>query len=178
MYLTEEHKAAIKLEFNSFVHSMYAGKSKEERQQLDQFFTPAELTIEILEALDCTYEEFLDSDVIDPTSGSGNLLAAALIIGVDPSRVFGNEYDVTMVELCRKRLQSINSNVRDWQVHQGNALITDCLTKFGPEYDDTILKELLKRRNGLKGGWMDNPDKYKALGEPEPIDLFGGFFND
>ena len=38
-------------------------------------------------------------------------------------------------------------SIQDWQIHQGNALIPDCLTEFGPEYDNTILKELLKRRN-------------------------------
>jgi hypothetical protein len=180
MYLTDEHKEAIRTEFNSFIDSMYAGKSKKERQELDQFFTPAELTIKMLEALDCTYEEFLDSDVIDPTSGSGNLLAAALIIGVNPHRVFGNEYDATMVKLCRERLNKVcdmigKPRIKDWQIHQGNALIADCLTNFGPEYDDTVLKELLKRRSGLKGGWMNNPDKYKSL---TAVDFFGGYFND
>ena len=155
---------------------MYAGKTKKERQELDQFFTPANLTIKMLEALDCTYEEFLDSDIIDPTSGSGNLLAAALIIGVDPHRVFGNEYDATMVKLCRERLKAINPEVKDWQIHQGNALIADCLTEFGPEYDNTILKELLKRRNGMKGGWLANPERYVAKGEIYQPGLYEDFF--
>ena len=105
MYLTEEQKLAISLEFETFVDSMYAGKTKKERQELDQFFTPADLTIKMLETLDCTYEEFLDSDIIDPTSGSGNLLAAALIIGADPQRAFGNEYDATMVKALQRTLK-------------------------------------------------------------------------
>ena len=176
MYLTEEQKLAISLEFETFVDSMYAGKTKKERQELDQFFTPADLTIKMLETLDCTYEEFLDSDIIDPTSGSGNLLAAALIIGADPQRVFGNEYDATMVKACRERLKTINPKVRDWQIHQGNALIPDCLTEFSPEYDNIILKELLKRRNGLKGGWLANPERYVAKGEVYQPDLFEDFF--
>jgi len=172
MNLTEEQKQAIWAEFNSFRDKMYAGKSKKEREALGQFFTPADMTIQMLEELDCSYEEFIDSDIIDPTSGSGNLLAAALVIGVDPHRVFGNEYDHTMVILCRDRLQSINPAVRDWQIHQGNALIQDCLTEFGPDYDNTILKELLKRRKGLKGSWMENPEHYKEI---EHVDLFGDF---
>ena len=175
MYLAKEQKSAIRSEFETFVEGMYAGKAKKERQELDQFFTPADLTIKMLEALDCTYEEFLDSDIIDPTSGSGNLLAAALIIGADPHRVFGNEYDATMVKACRERLKAINPKVRDWQIHQGNALIPDCLTEFGPEYDNTILKELLKRRNGLKGGWLANPEHYVAKGEVYQPDLFEDF---
>ena len=49
MYLTEEQKLAIASEYTSFVDSMYAGKTKKERQELDQFFTPAELTIKMLD---------------------------------------------------------------------------------------------------------------------------------
>lgn len=152
MILTETQKQAIIFEFNSFKDYMYVGKTKKERQDLDQFFTPAELTIKMLELLDCTYEEFLDSDVIDPTSGSGNLLAAAIIIGVCPSRVFGNEYDPKMVHACRDRLKSIPDRLldfdlclaetikqnlkkfKDWQVHCGDALDTYCLTTFNETY--------------------------------------------
>lgn len=141
MYLTEEQKSAISLEFETFVDSMYAGKTKKERQELDQFFTPADLTIKMLEALDCTYEEFLDSDIIDPTSGSGNLLAAALIIGVDSDKVFGNEYDETMIKLCRERLNKVcdilgKPHIKDWQIHQGNALHKFALTYFGEDYEE------------------------------------------
>ena len=141
MYLTEEQKSAISLEFETFVDSMYAGKTKKERQELDQFFTPADLTIKMLEALDCTYEEFLDSDIIDPTSGSGNLLAAALIIGADPHRVFGNEYDATMVKACRERLNKVcdllnKPHIKDWQIHQGNALHRFAITYFGEDYEE------------------------------------------
>ena len=64
MYLTEEQKSAINVEFETFVDSMYAGKTKKERQELDQFFTPADLTIKMLEALDCTYEEFLEEIMV------------------------------------------------------------------------------------------------------------------
>ena len=143
MYLAKEQKSAIRSEFETFVDSMYAGQTKKERQELDQFFTPAELTIKMLEALDCTYEEFLDSDVIDPTSGSGNLLAAALIIGADPQRVFGNEYDATMIKACRERLRAINPEVKDWQIHQGNALQARCLIEFGEEYDNNYNPEYI-----------------------------------
>ena len=177
MYLTKDQKSAIRFEFFAFRHNMYMGKTKKERQELDQFFTPAELTIKMLEALDCTYEEFIDSDVIDPTSGSGNLLAAALIIGADPHRIFGNEYDATMVAACRKRLKTINPKVRDWQIHQGNALLEVCLTEFNKDYDKTILPELLTYRPSIKGTWLEKPDKY-GVGKMEAVDLFGGLLDD
>ena len=173
MKLSKEVKALIRKEYEEFKESMYAKKSLEERQELDQFFTPPEVSIKLIEEL-----SDLSGNVLDPTSGSGNLLAAALIAGADSQRVFGNEYDATMVKLCRERLNKVcdllgKPHIQDWQIHQGNALITDCLTEFGPEYDNTILKELLKRRNGLKGGWLANPERYK---EPEQVDLFGDIF--
>ena len=153
---------------------MYAGKSKEERDALQQFFTPADLTIQMLEALDETKEEFIKSDVLDPTSGSGNLLSAALLIGARVNGIFGNEYDADMSKLCVNRIRTIperlinsinNSPIcefiqqlynnaidkqivittanklktnlddfNDWQIHQGNALQTRCLTDFSEEY--------------------------------------------
>ena len=190
MKLSEEIKLEIKKEFEEFKHKMYDGKTLEERKKLDQFFTPPQVSIPLLENL----ETVKDIDILDPTSGSGNLLAAALIAGADPQRVFGNEYDATMVKLCRERIRTIPDRLEeidkefanslkaklkdfnDWQIHQGNALIPDCLTEFGPEYDNTILKELLKRRNGLKGGWMDNPERYVAKGEVYQPGLFEDFF--
>ena len=176
MKLSEEIKLDIKKEFEEFKHKMYDGKTLEERKKLDQFFTPPQVSIPLLENL----ETVKDIDILDPTSGSGNLLAAALIAGADSQRVFGNEYDATMVKLCRERLNKVcdllgKPHIQDWQIHQGNALIPDCLTEFSPEYDNTILKELLKRRNGLKGGWLANPERYVAKGEVYQPDLFEDF---
>ena len=176
MKLSKETKQLIRKEYEEFKESMYAGKSLKERQELDQFFTPPEVSIKLIEEL-----SDLSGNVLDPTSGSGNLLAAALIAGADSQRVFGNEYDATMVKLCRERLNKVcdilgKPHIQDWQIHQGNALIPDCLTEFSPEYDSTILKELLKRRNGLKGGWLANPERYVAKGEMYQPGLFEDFF--
>lgn len=173
MKLSLEIKKLIRKEYKAFEDFMYAGKTKEQRDELAQFFTPPEISIKLIEEL-----SDLEGNILDPTSGSGNLLAAAIIAGADVTKVYGNEYDQAMVELCRDRIKNIPDrlekedkefadklrgqlkNFEDWQIHQGNALIPDCLTEFGPEYDDTILKELLKRRNGLKGGWLANPNGY------------------
>ena len=189
MKLSKEVKALIRKEYEEFKESMYAGKSLEERQELEQFFTPPEVSIKLIEEL-----SDLSGNVLDPTSGSGNLLAAALIAGADPTKIFGNDYDAAMVKLCRERIRTIPDRLeeidkefanslkaklkdfKDWQIHQGNALIPDCLTEFSPEYDNTILKELLKRRNGLKGGWLANPERYVAKGELYQPDLFEDFF--
>ena len=178
MNLTEEIKNLIIAEYKAFKDFMYADKTKEERDELAQFFTPPEISIKLLEAYNV--KDLSGKIIRDPTSGSGNLLAAALIAGADSDKVFGNDYDETMVKLCRERLNKVcdllgKPHIQDWQIHQGNALIPDCLTEFGPEYDNTILKELLKRRNGLKGGWLANPERYVAKGEVYQPDLFEDF---
>lgn len=129
MKLSAEIKEAIKKEYNEFKESMYAGKSLAERQELDQFFTPPEISILLIEEL-----SDLTGNILDPTCGSGNLLAACLIAGADPDKVFGNDYDLVMVKECRARLQRINHKVKDWQIHHGDATDPRCLTDFSPEY--------------------------------------------
>ena len=144
MKLSEEIKLDIKKEFEEFKHKMYDGKTLEERKKLDQFFTPPQVSIPLLENL----ETVKDIDILDPTSGSGNLLAAALIAGADSQRVFGNEYDATMVKLCRERLNKVcdmlgKPHIQDWQIHQGNALQARCLIEFGKEYDNNYNPEYI-----------------------------------
>ena len=136
MKLDKETKQLIRKEYEEFKESMYAGKSLKERQELDQFFTPPEISIRLIEEL-----SDLSGNVLDPTSGSGNLLAAALIAGADSDKVFGNEYDATMVKLCRERLNKVcdlldKPHIRDWQIHQGNALHRFAITYFGEDYEE------------------------------------------
>ena len=156
MKLYKETKQLIRKEYEEFKESMYANKSLEERQELDQFFTPPEVSIKLIEEL-----SDLSGNVLDPTSGSGNLLAAALIAGADSQRVFGNEYDATMVKLCRERIRTIPDRleeidkefanrlrvklkkINDRQIHQGNALQARCLIEFGEEYDTNYNPEYI-----------------------------------
>ena len=144
MKLSEEIKLEIKKEFEDFKHKMYDGKTLEERKKLDQFFTPPQVSIPLLENL----ETVKGIDILDPTSGSGNLLAAALIAGADSQRVFGNDYDATMVKLCKERLNKVcdmlgKQRIQDWQIHQGNALQVRCLIEFDKEYDNNYNPEYI-----------------------------------
>lgn len=185
MKLSEEVKNKIIeiLDSDYFKNSLYVDANgneldKAKRDELGQFYTPGKICIQMIESFNCG--TLAGKNILDPTCGSGNLLIACLIAGADSDKVFGNEYDVEIIPTCINRINKAcdilgKPHIRDWQIHRGNALISDCLTEFGPEYDDTILKELLKKRWGLKGGWMDNPEYYK---EPEQVDLFGGYFND
>lgn len=144
MKLSEEIKLEIKKEFEDFKHKMYDGKTLEERKKLDQFFTPPQVSIPLLENL----ETVKGIDILDPTSGSGNLLAAALIAGANSQRVFGNEYDATMVKLCKERLNKVcdilgKPHIQDCQIHQGNALQARCLIEFDKEYDNNYNPEYI-----------------------------------
>ena len=57
-----------------------------------QYFTEPFMSIKMLEKLDT----LKDKDIIDIASGSGNLLAAAVIAGADPKRCYGIELDKKM----------------------------------------------------------------------------------
>ena len=138
MTLTEEIKNKIVEEYESFKEHMYAGKSLEQRKALDQFFTPPSLTIQMIEKFDC--DTLAGKNILDPTSGSGNLLVACLIAGADPDKLYGNDYDNDMVILCRKRLKDVCNRMnkigfKDYQIHRGNALQKFCLNYFEEDYD-------------------------------------------
>ena len=49
MIITKRQIRNIFFEFNKFKEYMYAGKTKEERDELAQFFTPPEISIKLLE---------------------------------------------------------------------------------------------------------------------------------
>ena len=132
MTLTQETKDLITKEFEEFKAQMYAGKTKEERSELGQFFTPPDISIKMIERFNC--DSLAGQTILDPACGSGNLLAACLIAGADPDKVFGNDYDQVMVTECRNRLQRINRRVKDWQIHRGDATQARCLTDFSPSY--------------------------------------------
>lgn len=125
MNLTNNIKQQIMDEYTQFKDTQYCGKSLKERQELDAFFTPAELTIQMIEEFSC--DTFEGKTILDPTCGSGNLLAACVIAGADPKNVYGNEFDADFVKLARERLSKLG--VPTENIHQGDALDFRCITK-------------------------------------------------
>ena len=101
MKLTDAQKKQIEEDLAAFTNE-YVGKTKEERREKGQFFTPASLVIEMLEMFDC--EEPGDQTILDPTAGNGNLLVGALIAGFKPENVYGNELDPEIYEMLVMRL--------------------------------------------------------------------------
>ena len=139
MKLSEEVKNKIIeiLDSQEFKSNLYEGLSEEKRKELGQFYTPGKLCIQMIEKFDC--DSLSGKNILDPTCGSGNLLIACLIAGADSDKLFGNEYDSIAVDLCRKRLNRCcdilnKPHIKNYQIHQGNALGKWCLTDFSEEY--------------------------------------------
>ena len=139
MKLSEEVKNKIIeiLDSQEFKSNLYEGLTEEKRKKLNQFYTPGKLCIQMIEKFDC--DSLSNKNILDPTCGSGNLLIACLIAGADSDKLFGNEYDSIAVDLCRKRLNRCcdilnKPHIKDYQIHQGNALGKWCLTDFSEEY--------------------------------------------
>ena len=139
MKLSEEVKNKIIeiLDSQEFKSNLYEGLTEEKRKELGQFYTPGKLCIQMIEKFDC--DSLSNKNILDPTCGSGNLLIACLIAGADSDKLFGNEYDSVAVDLCRKRLNRCcdilnKPRIKDYQIHQGNALGKWCLTDFSEEY--------------------------------------------
>ena len=137
MKLTQEQKDKIITEYKQWKEKMYAGKSKEERQKMGQFFTPPELSIKMIEKFDN-----IDTDWLDPTIGAGNLIAAVIMAGADPTRCYGNELDPDILEICRQRLEPLG--VPHNHLHQGNALYRECivLESFTDDYDWNVVEPI------------------------------------
>ena len=127
MQLSDAIKAKIQVEYDSWKDKLWASKTKEERQKLSQFATPPSLTIKMLEKFDN-----LDGNVLDPCLGAGNLIAAAIIAGADPSKCYGIELDPVVHKVAQLRLAKLG--VPPWHIRQGNALDP---SSYEFEEDDT-----------------------------------------
>lgn len=127
MTISNGIEAKIQAEYDSWKDKLWAGKTKEERQRLGQFATPPPLTIKMLEKFDG-----LDGNVLDPCLGAGNLIAAAIIAGADPSKCYGIELDPVVHKVAQLRLAKLG--VPPWHIRQGNALDP---SSYEFEEDDT-----------------------------------------
>ena len=150
MELSNEIKALIIKENEEFKARQYGGLTKEERKKLGAVYTPGNIVIMMIERFNVS--NLAGQNILDPTCGSGNLLAGCLIAGADSDKVFGNEFVPEMVELCRDRLNAVcemlgKPHIRDWQIHQGNALDPEALTHFDEQYCEAQEEEL--REHGV-----------------------------
>lgn len=148
MTLTETQKRTLHdvLDSKEFKEDLYAGLDEPKRSQLGQFYTPAAVCEKMIEKYDCG--DFSGKTILDPCCGSGNLLIAMLCVGADSDKIFGNEYDPIAVELAKKRVNRAcdilgKPHVKDWQIHNGNALQARCLSDFSEEYGKSYRAALI-----------------------------------
>jgi len=191
----ESKKDEIELEFTEFKNhtnhysnltGQYGKNTLTDRQELDQFYTPSHLTIKMLE----TFKDIdIDNDIfLDPCCGSGNLLAAALILGIPVENIRGNEYDGDMVKYCRKHLKIVckyycsdrYANYTEEQldrilrrnIHQGNALQKQCLTYFTDtytsKYDVSKINDLSYAQDTIEV-LRENNDGFKTHERPKKV---------
>ena len=137
---TETKQRIIDLIDGELKASVYEGLNEEKRKQLGQVYTPGKICIQMIDKLE-TVESLAGYTILDPCCGSGNLLIACLIAGADSDKLFGNDYDEIAVELCRKRINRAcdlldKPHIKDWQIHQGNALHKFALTYFDEDYEE------------------------------------------
>ena len=115
MTLTQEQINAIKEEYTQWKDKMYADNSLSRRKDFGQFFTPPELTVKMLEKLNN-----FEGTILDPCCGAGNLLAAAILAGFDPTKVYGIEIDEEIIKIAHERLVPLGVPVDN--LHLGDAL--------------------------------------------------------
>ena len=125
MKLTQETKQKIIDEYNEWFEDQYGDKSLEERKELGAFFTPPDLTIQMIEKFDCDSLE--NKTILDPTLGAGGLIAGCIIAGADPKKCYGNEIDADILDIARRRLKKFNIPFNN--LHQGDATETGCIEK-------------------------------------------------
>ena len=132
MKLAQETKQKIINEYNDWFESQYGNKSLDERKELGAFFTPPELTIQMIEKLSC--ESLENQTILDPTLGAGGLIAGCIIAGADPKLCYGNELDNDILTVARKRLGKLG--VPADNLHQGDATENRCISKssFNEKY--------------------------------------------
>ena len=125
MKLTQETKQKIIDEYNDWFEDQYGDKSLEKRKELGAFFTPPDLTIQMIEKFDCNSLE--NKTILDPTLGAGGLIAGCIIAGADPKLCYGNELDNDILDVARKRLGKLGVPANN--LHQGDATENRCISK-------------------------------------------------
>ena len=122
MKLSEDTKKKIEKEYLEWESTHYAGKTLKERQALGAFFTPPQLTVQMIEKFDD-----LNGNILDPTCGAGGLLVACMIAGAKPEQIFGNELNKDILDKCKERLNSYCDHnglerIPDWHFNNCDAL--------------------------------------------------------
>lgn len=138
MTLTEDVKQNIINEFKQWEQKTYGNLNDKQRKELGAFHTPPLLTIKMIEKFND-----LEGTIMDPTAGSGNLIAGCILAGADPLLCYANELDQSIYEVLVERLTSLG-------VPKENITMMDALS---PEFSAFMRKLSGQgfRFGGMKG---------------------------
>ena len=157
LVLSEETKQKIIEEYNQWKDCQYAGKDKKARQAKGQFFTPPPLIFKMLEK----FESITNKTFLDPTSGAGGLIAAAVIAGATPNMCYGLELDNEILTVCKKRLAKLG--VPPCNLLQGDALDSENYKRFVLCGFDSFGVKFETDDNKIEVGLYTPKTKYKVI---------------
>ena len=157
MKLSDETKAKIQAEYDSWQSKQYAGKDKKARQTKGQFCTPPQLIFQMLEK----FKSLANQTVLDPTIGAGGLIAAAVIAGATPNMCYGLELDKDILTVCKKRLAKLG--VPPCNLLQGDALDSENYKRFVPCGFDSFGVKFETDDNKIEVGLYTPKTKYKVI---------------
>ena len=157
LVLSEETKQKIIEEYNQWKDCQYAGKDKKARQAKGQFFTPPPLIFKMLEK----FESITNKTFLDPTSGAGGLIAAAVIAGATPNMCYGLELDNEILTVCKRRLAKLG--VPPCNLLQGDALDSENYKRFVLCGFDSFGVKFETDDNKIEVGLYTPKTKYKVI---------------
>ena len=157
MILSNDIKAKIQAEYDAWKDYQYAGKDKKARQAKGQFFTPPPLIFKMLEK----FESITNKTFLDPTSGAGGLIAAAVIAGATPNMCYGLELDNEILTVCKKRLAKLG--VPPCNLLQGDALDSTNYDRFVECKFSTFAIVYKTSDNNIEIGVYTPKHKYKVV---------------
>ena len=95
----------IEEEYKKWCVDPYTGNTTEERKKLGQFFTPPELTKQMIDMFEGGIR---GKTIMDPTAGNGNLIAGCILYGgADPKLCYANELDPNIYKQLVERLTGL-----------------------------------------------------------------------
>ena len=165
-FVNDNRYKRIKSEFDDYMKKyngdQYAGNSSNKRKDMGQFYTPPELTYQMLSKFrkddmsDEDFENMLKTNTLmDPTAGSGNLLAGGISYGFNPENVYANEPDDNVREnILVPRLTGLGvprNHIFPSSKH---------IAKYGRMSDTPEQKEA-KYKEWVDNGWIEDSKSNK-----------------
>ena len=107
------------------------------------------------------FESITNKTFLDPTSGAGGLIAAAVIAGATPNMCYGLELDNDILTVCKRRLAKLG--VPPCNLLQGDALDSTNYDRFVECTFSTFAIVYKTADNNIEIGVYTPKHKYKVV---------------